>query len=183
MSESMENETLCNGLAAYNRGSFLQTTVVNECLFVYFALKPSPAMFQPYMGISIRIPPLIDKLTFSFYGIGVDSFRFTYSNVCDNVVDAATGHTDVTTPPACSILNATSAKQVTQRFLTPAAAGLPDATYLNIVFLNAPSNAVVYMGQFYYRVLDGPIIALGPCPTQNIFPLSKCSCDNECEGV
>jgi len=179
-SASMENETLCDGLSAYNRGSALDTTTVDGCPFVYFRLQPSPATFQPFLGVSIRIPPIIDKLTFSYYGSGVDTFRFTYSNVCDNAVNAALNHTDVVTPPACFAANATSAKQVIQRLLTPAAAGLPDATFLNIVFLNTPPSTVVYMGEFYYRVLDGPIIVLGPCPTHDVFPLSECSCAHEC---
>jgi hypothetical protein len=187
MSASLENETLCNGLAAYNRGSALSTVRIDECPFIYFKLLPSPAAFQPYVGVSIRIPPLIDKLTFSYYSTGIAhappavAFRFTYSNVCDNAVDAVLGLVAIVPPLACPILNATTERQVTQRFLTPSAAGLPDAMFLNIVLLNVPADAVIYMGQFYYRVVDGPIIELGPCPTHDMFQLALCTCNHHCE--
>jgi hypothetical protein len=170
------NDTSCTVLSAYNRGSSLQTAAVGGCSFVDFLLKPSPSTFQPFVGVSIRIPPIISVLTFSYYGVNVSAFTFTYSNVCDHVVNAADGIPVITTPTTCSILNATSAKNVTQLLLTPAAAGLPDAAFLNIVFVGVPAQATIYMGGIYYNIPDGFVVTLGPCPILPILPPANCSC-------
>ena len=176
----MENETLCAGLYTYNRGSALQTVDVVGCPVIHFILHPSPAVFQPFMGVSIQIPPLIANLTFSYYSNGTNGLAFTYSNVCDRVVNAALGFPVITTPLACPALITNSKKHVVQQLLTPAAAGLPDATYLNIVFLNVPADAVVYISEFSLQILAGPVIVLGPCPTIDEFPLAVCLCGGTC---
>jgi hypothetical protein len=131
------------------------------------------------MGFSLRIPPSILKFSFSYYGSNVSAFKFTYSDVCDHLVDAAKGPPDIATPPACPFVNATSIKQVVQIMLNPAVVA-PHAQFLNVLFYGVPADAVVYIGSIYYRTFSGSFVSLGPCPTHGIFPLADCGCNGVC---
>jgi len=149
-------------------------TFISESCPIYFRLLPYPAEFQPFLGFSLKVPPLITALNFSYYGSGIVNFTVAYSSICDNIITAYAYPPTViaSSPSDCRELNTTSAGTILIEIEQIPESPTP-ITNINLLFTRVSPNAVVYIGEISYTTEDSRVL-LGPCPLISAFPLADC---------
>jgi len=173
-SVSLANQSACTTLYSYNRGSYMDTFTSASCP-VYFRLVPSPAEFQPFLGFSIRVPPLVTAINFTYYGIDVSNLTVAYSSICDHIVTAYVYPPVITAIANCPSLNTTSAGSVHVTILSPPPITSSPVTNINVLFLNVPSTAIVYIGEISYVIGDENRVLIAECLSISEFPLARCT--------
>jgi len=173
-SVSLANQSACTTLYSYNRGSYMDTFTSASCP-VYFRLVPSPAEFQPFLGFSIRVPPLVTAINFTYYGIDVSNLTVAYSSICDHIVTAYVYPPVITAIANCPSLNTTSAGSVHVTILSPPPITSSPVTNINVLFLNVPSTAIVYIGEISYVTSDENRVLIAECLSISEFPLARCT--------